>query len=182
MPAAREVPCSTMLHRQTPSECVSHGTGTILGRSPDETRHQDGEIPRCANATDATARGTASTAYSIKPSRMPRKQPTLRARRPPTSRSGRSCRCCSARLAPRSAAICVTILQSTARCQHLHADRSAKGQNASRGCGTKVRWEGFIRRTIPSGSNQAEATMPVILWLLGVPLVVVVALMLTHVI
>ena len=29
---------------------------------------------------------------------------------------------------------------------------------------------------------QMEATMPVILWLLGVPLVVVVALMLTHVI
>jgi hypothetical protein len=31
-------------------------------------------------------------------------------------------------------------------------------------------------------SNQMEATMPVILWLLGVPLVVVIALMLTHVI
>jgi hypothetical protein len=30
--------------------------------------------------------------------------------------------------------------------------------------------------------NQMEATMPVILWLLGVPLVLVIALMLTHVI
>jgi hypothetical protein len=40
----------------------------------------------------------------------------------------------------------------------------------------------FCLRMIPRGSNQTEATMPVILWLLGVPLVVVVALMLTHVI
>jgi hypothetical protein len=31
-------------------------------------------------------------------------------------------------------------------------------------------------------TNRKEAAMPVILWLLGVPLVVVVALMLTHVI
>jgi hypothetical protein len=31
-------------------------------------------------------------------------------------------------------------------------------------------------------ANRKEAAMPVILWLLGVPLVVVVALMLTHVI
>jgi hypothetical protein len=30
--------------------------------------------------------------------------------------------------------------------------------------------------------NEMEATMPIILWLLGVPLVVVVLLMLTHVI
>jgi hypothetical protein len=31
-------------------------------------------------------------------------------------------------------------------------------------------------------SDQMEATMPIILWLLGVPLVVVIALMVTHVI
>jgi hypothetical protein len=34
----------------------------------------------------------------------------------------------------------------------------------------------------PSGSIAMEAFMPVILWLLGVPLVVVIALMITHVI
>jgi hypothetical protein len=35
---------------------------------------------------------------------------------------------------------------------------------------------------IATDGNQMEATMPVILWFLGVPLVVVIALMLTHVI
>jgi hypothetical protein len=35
---------------------------------------------------------------------------------------------------------------------------------------------------LPSGSIAMEGYMPIILWLLGVPLVVVVALMLTHVI
>jgi hypothetical protein len=34
----------------------------------------------------------------------------------------------------------------------------------------------------PCGSTAMEVFMPVILWLLGVPLVVVIALMLTHVI
>jgi hypothetical protein len=34
----------------------------------------------------------------------------------------------------------------------------------------------------PCGSTAMEVFMPIILWLLGVPLVVVIALMLTHVI
>jgi hypothetical protein len=34
----------------------------------------------------------------------------------------------------------------------------------------------------PCGSTATEVFMPIILWLLGVPLVVVIALMLTHVI
>jgi hypothetical protein len=40
----------------------------------------------------------------------------------------------------------------------------------------------LLVRLIPADRWQWRATMPIILWLLGVPLVVVVALMLTHVI
>jgi len=41
---------------------------------------------------------------------------------------------------------------------------------------------GYPANVIPSGSKHLETVMPVILWLLGVPLVVVIALMVTHVI
>jgi hypothetical protein len=47
--------------------------------------------------------------------------------------------------------------------------------------GTKV-WNGALAFRGRCEWDQMEATMPVILWLLGVPLVVVIALMLTHVI
>jgi hypothetical protein len=46
----------------------------------------------------------------------------------------------------------------------------------------KLNEVGFFDAVSPRGRNQMEATMPVLLWLLGVPLVVVIALMLTHVI
>jgi hypothetical protein len=39
-----------------------------------------------------------------------------------------------------------------------------------------------IDSTDPCGSLAMEAFMPIILWLLGVPLIVVIALMITHVI
>jgi hypothetical protein len=44
-----------------------------------------------------------------------------------------------------------------------------------------LQWN-FGRREPLLGGMKLEATMPIILWLLGVPLVVVVALMLAHVI
>jgi hypothetical protein len=44
----------------------------------------------------------------------------------------------------------------------------------------------FGRRVVnhdgPEGSRKMEAAMPVILWLMGVPLLVVIALVVTHVI
>jgi hypothetical protein len=39
-----------------------------------------------------------------------------------------------------------------------------------------------MRVIIRERSHEMEATMPILLWLLGVPIVVVIALMLTHVI
>jgi hypothetical protein len=50
--------------------------------------------------------------------------------------------------------------------------------------GGTSRWDcQLLFQNDPSGSEKAtEEIMPVILWLLGVPLVVVIALMLTHVI
>src|ERR1700734_248565 len=62
----------------------------------------------------------------------------------------------------------------------VHLELNAPRSRAE--SGTKVRLNALLFHEAYRSDHAAEATMPVILWLLGVPLVVVIALMVTHII